>query len=74
MLEGYIIEELRRRERQRQEERREQPFLELPLPEPIPKKREEEGAKNRVVEISLYDEEEPKDRFEVNFEIDGYKM
>ncbi|MFN0062634.1 MAG: hypothetical protein ACKVPX_08965 [Myxococcaceae bacterium] len=57
MLDGFIIEEIKRRERLQREER-DRPFVELPVPKPEgkPERRpdaEEEAPKRGVVVIDL---------------------
>ena len=74
MLDAWIIEELKKRKEQKEE--RDRPSLQFPIPQyfPIPKeKREEEDLPYRRIEIS-YEQEEPRNPFEVNFEVDYFKM
>jgi len=58
MLDAYIIEQIKERQRNNPEQR---PFLELPLPQPIPKDPEEDKTEaKRVIIIDTVDRD-PED-------------
>ena len=78
MLDAWIIEELNRQRKERRQEE-DRPRLYLPVPEYLPpspsrKNGEDNAEPSGRVEIPLYNEDEPKNTFEVNFEVEYFKF